>query len=250
MMFCSKCGNKVENNQNFCSKCGNKILPTPNSGINTYSAQVNDHTPQHKKINTKKIFIGVGIVVSIILAVCIVCSIVSNIIPKRVDFDLKFDRVEIQEFMDIVCENTDVEYAQVGRVSIGGDTFTYGDYMTATVTVKPHGKVEEEIAIRFYHDTDDTDDISSIVVYYHDYDSENEVTCRDAIVEALEISFCGSSKAKEYTDKFSSIGKDLSIYDDVKIITSYSLTSEANVRISCDGSFADDWTGRYCIYKN
>jgi len=92
--------------------------------------------------------------------------------------------------------------------------------------------------------------VSSIVVCYYDHDSENETVCRDAIVEALEISFCDSSKAKEYTDQFSSIGKDLTIYDDAQIVTSYSLTSEANVRISCDGSFADEWTGRYCIYKN
>ena len=248
-MFCFKCGHQIVDNSQFCSNCGNKILPTPNNNINTDSAQANGHISQPKKTNTKKIFVGVGIAVSIILVVCIICSIISDIVPKRVDFDLKFDRVEIQEFMDIVCENTDVESAQVGQVGLDGAGISYGDYMSATVTVKPHGMVEEELEVRFYN-SGDTDNVSSIVVYYYDHDSENETVCRDAIVEALEISFCGSSKAKESTDQFSSIGKDLTIYDDAKIITSYSLTSEANVRISCDGSFADEWTGRYCIYKN
>lgn len=248
-MFCSQCGNKIENNQNFCSKCGNKISPTFNSNINTYYTPAAIQTTPQKKINTKKIFIGLGIAISVVLVVLIVCGIFSNILPKRVDFDLKYDRIEIQEFMDIVCENADVESAQVGRVGLDGAGISYGDYMSATVTVKPHGMVEEELEARFYN-SGDTDNVSCIVVYYYDHDSENETVCRDAIVEALEISFCGSSKAKEYTDQFSSIGKDLTIYDDAQIITSYSLTSEANVRISCDGSFADEWTGRYCIYKN
>lgn len=247
-MFCSQCGNKIGSNQNFCSKCGNKILPTSNN-ISTCYAQANGHIPLPKKTNTKKIFVGVGIAISIVLVVCIICSIISDIVPKQVDFDLQFDQVKIQEFMDIVCENTDVESAQVGQVGLDGVGISYGDYISATVTVKQHGMMEEELEVRFYN-SGDTDNVSSIVVYFYDHDSENETACRDAIVEALEISFCGSSKAKEYTDQFSSIGEDLTIYDDTQIITSYFLTSEANVRISCDGSFADEWTGIYCIYKN
>ena len=238
-MFCSKCGNKIENNQNFCSKCGNKISSASSNDMNTYSVQLDDDV-QSKKTNTKKILLYMGIAVSIVLLVCIFCSVISNVIPKRVDFNLKYDRVEIQKFMDIVCENADVESAQVGRVDCG-------TYYAAQLTVKPHGMVAEKIEVRFYNKAD-TDDVSGITVYYYDYDSKNEIACRDAIVEALEISFCGSSKAKEYTDKFTSIGKDLTTYDDSYIIASYSLTSEANVRISYNGP--RDLIGTYCIYKN
>ena len=140
-MFCSQCGNKIENNQNFCSKCGNKISPTFNSDINAYYTPEAIQTTPQKRINAKKIFVGLGIIVSIALVVWIVCGIFSNIVPKRVDFDLKYDRVAIQEFMDIVCENADVESAQVGRVGLDGAGISYGDYMSATVTVKPHGMV-------------------------------------------------------------------------------------------------------------
>lgn len=234
-MFCSKCGNVIEENQNFCSKCGNKISSAPSEEAITDSPQSQIDT-QPNKTNIKKILIRFGKIIGLILVVCIIFNIISNIIPKRVDFDLKYDRAEIQKFMDIVCDNANVEYAQVGRVDIE-------NYCSVQLTVKPHGMVSEKIEVRFYNKAD-TDDVSGITVYYYEYDSENEITCRDAIVEALEISFCGSSKAKEYTDKFSSIRKDVTSYRDSQIIASYSLTSEANVRISYSGKM-----GTFYIFR-
>lgn len=237
-MFCGKCGTKIKDETSFCSNCG-------------ASVKVNDFTFIKQAKTRGNLPIKPIVIFFVILSVVLVFAIVviPNIISKKVDFNIKYERTDIQEFMDIVCKNANVEYAQVGRVGFDGGGFDYGTYYAATITVKPHNMVKEEIQVRFYN-SGDTDKVSSIVVFFYDSDSENEKVCRDAIVEALEISFCGNSKAKEHTDKFAAIGTNLTIYDDAQIIANYSLTNEASVRISCDGSFADDWTGRYCIYKN
>lgn len=237
-MFCGKCGTKINDEASFCSNCGASVKVNASPYI--------EQTKAKRKLPIKPLVIFF-VILSVVLV--LVIGVIPNITPKKVDFNIKYERTEIQEFMDIVCKNANVELAQVGRVGYDGAGFDYGTYYAATLTVKPHNMVKEEIQVRFYN-SGDTDKVSSIVVFFYDSDSENEKVCRDAIVEALEISFCGTSKAKEHTDKFNAIGTNLTIYDDAQIIANYSLTSEASVRISCDGSFADDWTGRYCIYKN
>jgi len=247
-MFCSNCGNKIENNQNFCTRCGSKIPTKPNNNDNTYSPQADNQVVLPKKTKAKKIFfytsIFIGIALMGYIAFNITFNTFSEVKPKRVDFNIKYDRVDIQEFMDAVCLNADVEYAQVGHVTKG-----YGDFKNATVAVKLHGQEEEEITVSFYR-KDYSDDVQTIYIEYNDYDSENEIICMDTIVKALEISFCGTSKAKEYTDKFSIIGKDLSFEDDTQILAEYSLTSNAKVSIYCNGFSADRWRGTYIIYKN
>ena len=237
-MFCGKCGTKNNDGASFCSNCGASVKVNVSPFI--------EQAKTKRKLPIRPLVIFFAIL-SVVLV--LVIGVIPNITPKKVDFNIKYERTEIQEFMDIVCKNANVELAQVGRVGYDGAGFDYGTYYAATLTVKPHNMVKEEIQVRFYN-SGDTDKVSSIVVFFYDSDSENEKVCRDAIVEALEISFCGNSKAKEHTDKFATIGTNLTIYDDAQIIANYSLTNEASVRISCDGSFADDWTGRYCIYKN
>lgn len=44
-MFCSKCGNKIEDNAKFCSSCGNAISDSANTE-NFYSAPANSYTTQ------------------------------------------------------------------------------------------------------------------------------------------------------------------------------------------------------------
>lgn len=229
--YCSVCGSTVEEKQPYCPVCGNK----------------NVKSTQAKKRKVKKIVSGLSIAVSVILAVCIVINIVLGILPKRVDMDIKYEPREIEEFMETVCENADVESAEVEDVGYAGFGVDYGTYYAATLTVKLDGKVSEEIYVRFYN-SEDRDDVSSIIVYYYEDDSKNEIACKDAIVEALELSFCGESIAKEYTDKFNSVGTYL--YGEEQEITNYALTREAKVRISCYGHFGNDWSGKYCIYKN
>jgi len=237
-MFCGKCGTKINDDASFCSNCG--------ASVKVNASPFVEQVKTKRKLPIKPLVIFL-VILSVVLV--LVMGVIPNITPKKVDFNIKYERTEIQEFMDIVCKNANVELAQVGRVGYDGAGFDYGTYYAATLTVKPHNMVKEEIQVRFYN-SGDTDKVSSIVVFFYDSDSENEKVCRDAIVEALEISFCGTSKAKEHTDKFDAIGTNLTIYDDAQIIANYSLTNEASVRISCDGSFADDWTGRYCIYKD
>lgn len=247
-MFCAQCGHEIGSNQNFCSKCGSKIRPTPNITVNTVFSPVNGHIPQKTKKKPKRKFAGAGVAVSIVLVLCTIYAIFSNAVPKRVDYDLRFDRSEIQKFMDTVCKNVDAEYAQVGKTGLDGSGIGYGDYISATVTVKPYGMVAEDFVVRFYN-SGDSDKVSSIVVFYYDHDSENEMACKNAIVEALEISFCGVSKGTEYTSQLPTIAEDISPSDDTQIVASYSLTNEAYVSISCYRYFAYEWTGRYSIYK-
>lgn len=237
-MFCGKCGTKINDDASFCSNCGSSVKVNASPFI--------EQAKTKRKLPIKPLVIFF-VILSVVLV--LVIGVIPNLTPKKVDFNIKYERTEIQEFMDIVCKNANVELAQVGRVGYDGAGFDYRTYYVATLTVKPHNMVKEEIQVRFYN-SGDTDKVSSIVVFFYDSDSENEKVCRDAIVEALEISFCGTSKAKEHTDKFAAIGTNLTIYDDAQIITTYSLTNEASVRISCDGSFADDWTGKYCIYRS
>lgn len=237
-MFCGKCGTQINDEASFCSNCG--------ASLNVKASPFIEQTKTKRKLPIK-LFVMFFAILSVTLI--LVLWVLPNMPPKKVDFNIKYERTEIQEFMDNVCKNADVELAQVGRVGYDGAGFDYGTYYAATLTVKPYNMVKEEIQVRFYN-SGDTDNVSSIVVFFYDSDSENEKACRDAIVEALEISFCGISKAKEYTDNFSTVGTNLTIYDDAQIMANYTLTNEASVRISCDGSFADDWTGRYCIYKN
>ena len=244
-MFCSKCGNSIEANQRFCSKCGNVILHTPTQVQNSSNSAVQLNS---KKANHKKLITLICVVISVILIVVIAINIISNIIPKRVDFDLEFDKIEIQKFMDIVCENADAEKVYVEKVKFYEYLDEY-DCIYAYISVKPKGMTKETVIVKF-DNYEDGDEICYISLNYNNNDTENEHTCIDIIVSALENSFCGKSNANEYTSQFESIGRELTIYDDAKIITDYSLTDEANVRISCDGSFSNDWTGTFCIYKN
>lgn len=264
MVFCFKCGQSIPNDAQFCSKCGTQ-QNSPISQSKSFScdddassrekeiksnSKPTAHYMQKEKTKNKKSVVGVSIVVGIVLVICIIFSLFINMIPKRVDFKIKFDQEEIQDFLEIVCKNANVESVQFGEIDIGGDVFTYGDFISAELMVKPHGKKAEEIEVRFYN-ADDTDIVSSIVIYYYDHDSENETVCRDAVVEALEISFCGSAQAKEYTSKFSSMGTEPATYD-TKIVTDYSLTEDANVRITWKeqaGSPMFEWKGTYTIYQ-
>jgi len=57
-MFCSKCGNEMENNTDFCSKCGNELKNTKQN-LNKKPTKTNSG------VSTKKIFV-VGLVVIIV----------------------------------------------------------------------------------------------------------------------------------------------------------------------------------------
>ena len=98
-----------------------------------------------------------------------------------------------------------------------------------------------------FYNFDDDDKVEKIIVGFSHYDTENKIRCKDAIVKSLEISFCGRSIAKEYTNEFSSVGKYLSIYDDEQNIASYSLANKADVSISCGTYGGERWHGEYSI---
>ena len=128
--YCSECGNKIEYDGFFCSQCGNKIIDNIDNDF--YS------TKEDNTLSAKKTFkISVIIVIVGVLSVILITIIfISSLIPKRVDFDLKYDSNEIQEFMDIVCDNAEVESADIVKVGNG-----YSNCIYADILVKPYDKV-------------------------------------------------------------------------------------------------------------
>ena len=243
-MFCRNCGNRIDNEQIFCGNCGEKIPQSTN--VSTPNQAVDSRNPMSQKTNIKKIFGSIGIVISVIVTVCVIFNIISNTSPRKVDFNLEYDRIEIQEFMDAVCKNlnSDIEYAHVGRVED-----SYGKYLM--ISIKPQNAQEQNIEVYFNGDRG-SNSVSFIEVKYKNYDTYAEAVCKDAIVEALEISFCGCSNAKTYTSKFNSMGTKPANYE-LKSVAEYSLTDNAEVRISwqeVSGTPAFEWTGIYRIYNN
>lgn len=235
-MYCGKCGQQIMQGALFCANCG--------ASLNSNTVPV--PKPTKRKLPIKSIILSV-VIISLVFILAI--GIFPKIVPQKVNVDIKYDRVDIQEFMEKICKNTDAEAAQVENVGYAGLGIDYGTYFAATIAIKPHGMVEEKIQVRFYN-RESTDKVSSIVIYYQDSDSENEINCKNIVVEALERSLCGSSNAYPYTSQFDSIGTELTIYDDTQLIASYDLTDKAKVRIACDGYFASDWTGTYSININ
>lgn len=58
IMFCTKCGNHIQENQKFCNKCGNTLIKS--------------HTLPEKTNNKKMIFMGLGVGLTILL-IMILC---------------------------------------------------------------------------------------------------------------------------------------------------------------------------------
>lgn len=75
-MFCSNCGDPIENNEKFCNKCGNKIDNLQNINNLEINSSSNNNT-DIKNQNIKMILIGVGIGTGILLVI-ITCLLVFN----------------------------------------------------------------------------------------------------------------------------------------------------------------------------
>lgn len=235
-MYCSKCGKENISNQNFCSQCGCELTSNPEKldieGEQVLSADIT------KNKTKKKIILFSCIALVLVLAVVIVFLF----LPKRVSFDAEYSAAGIEEFLDVVCDNADVDSIEVKSVK------NEDKYYMVTLIVKLSGMVEEEVSLRFYN-KEDSDKVSRICIYYSYRDSENQTNCIDAVVEALEVSFCGSPNAKRFTKMLPLVGPGLEDYNDSSVVADYQLTDEAGVRIVCSGSFGSEWTGTYYVYK-
>ncbi len=74
-MYCNKCGNKVDDNQQYCNKCGNRLIYNiPNEEINNQRFNSNDYTIK----KNKSITIPVVIVIAIIILILIACVVISK----------------------------------------------------------------------------------------------------------------------------------------------------------------------------
>ena len=66
-MFCSKCGNKLEDGALFCSQCGNKIMKNDNSVASNSSNQGQTGSRNLKNLDNKKYLYS--LIVSLVLAI-------------------------------------------------------------------------------------------------------------------------------------------------------------------------------------
>lgn len=77
-MFCSKCGNKLENNSLFCEKCGEKVEVLPAKASLQYQSKV------IALKNYKSIIIAASAVIILIVIITAVLSISNSSIAGRI----------------------------------------------------------------------------------------------------------------------------------------------------------------------
>ncbi len=231
--FCQKCGTEIKENALFCSNCGAMV------SVNTIQS---NSSPIQKKFPKKAVVWFCGIISVIIIFACII----SNLVPRRVDFNIDYDREAIQDFCEIVCKNANAESAQVDGVLYRNASVTNDAHYNATLSVKLPNMASEEISLEFYN-RNDRDRVSKIYIAYYGSNSENQIACKDVIAEAIEISFSGSSEARMHTSQFAATEENRR---NTQIISDYKLCDSVWVRVFCRSfgrSGSDDWNGGYLI---
>ena len=112
-MYCNKCGNKINPNQQYCNKCGNRIL---------YNMQNNNNNPIYSStqynINNKQNIITISITIIIILIIIGICIyVVKN--DNKSNYYFNNEIIEGNEQTETIDSNT---------------TITTGKYKTAIIT--------------------------------------------------------------------------------------------------------------------
>lgn len=118
-MFCNKCGNEVDQNQEFCNKCGNRLI---------YNAPIEDEENSNNynyNTNVNKRNIAIPILITILIIVLIIGVFVYFIISNNNKNNYYFSESNI--------ENTDIEQTPVVQASTTSGSKT-GKYSTAIIT--------------------------------------------------------------------------------------------------------------------
>lgn len=124
-MFCNKCGNEVNPNQEFCDKCGNRLIyNAPNEEIN-YNMNNN--------LNGKSIAIPIAITILIIVL----------IMGAFVYFIISTNNKNNYYFADMSMEDNNIEQTASVRTSSGTSSKT-GKYSTAIITDNVYSGISVE----------------------------------------------------------------------------------------------------------
>lgn len=118
-MFCNKCGNEVDQNQEFCNKCGNRLI------YNTPINNEENNNNYNYNTNVNKRNIAIPILITILIIVLIIGVFVYFIISNNNKNNYYFSESNI--------ENTDIEQTPVIQVSTTSGSKT-GKYSTAIIT--------------------------------------------------------------------------------------------------------------------
>lgn len=69
-MYCSKCGNKIEEGTQFCSKCGNSVS---NNNVNRISEE-----EEKRKRNIKTIIVCVAVIAILFITIQLIVNSANN----------------------------------------------------------------------------------------------------------------------------------------------------------------------------
>lgn len=120
-MYCNKCGNKVNPNQQYCNKCGNTLLYNmQNETINYNRYNSQNYNVNNNFYNKKRIILPIVITVAVGLLGVILCIILGN--NKR---NYYFDE-------NVTLDGT--EQTATVQSSTNGTTSSKGKYKTAIIT--------------------------------------------------------------------------------------------------------------------
>lgn len=121
-MYCNKCGNKVEQNQQYCNKCGSRIFYDAKNNINERI-----YDPAQYNINDKTVNHNRNIIIIIITIVIVLMIVVGMGI-----YSIKLDNKSNYYFNDnSIGESKQTETVQSNTTST---TTTTGKYKTAIIT--------------------------------------------------------------------------------------------------------------------
>ena len=232
-MTCMQCGKTINEGQKYCTSCGSQVRAAAETRVRSKGKTIFIHTV---------VFLALSILLSAAgpLVYCF-----WNGIPQRVNFDMELRAYEIEAFMDEVSKHIDKSKFEIESVDPGSWGSHEGKSCIRTcVTVKPNGKKPAEIELVFvgeYHYG-----VSGVYLYYLQEDSQEEILCKNAVIEALEKAIGGETHASMVTNQFCEIGASLPKYEST-MMKRYSLADNIRVEISCEKTYEDEWLGKYYL---
>lgn len=122
-MFCNKCGNEVNQNQEFCNKCGNRLIYNTPTNEERYNAN-DDYN-----INVNKNIKNTSIIIPILITILIIVLIIGVFIY----FIISNNNKNNYYFSDSNLENKDIEQTSNIQPSTSSGSKT-GKYSTAIIT--------------------------------------------------------------------------------------------------------------------
>lgn len=198
-MFCNKCGNEVEQNQEFCNKCGNRLIYNAPMNEEENNINYNENYNYNYNNNINKRNIAIPILITILIIVLIIGVFVYIIISNNNKNNYYFSESNI--------ETTDTGQTPVVQAGTNSSSKT-GKYSTAIIT----DNVYSGISVKNVDDARKLINQDSINQKKNDYpkeimDIENEIISKYSIT-AVNLKEMDVEFAKELESVIKKIYED------------------------------------------